>query len=210
MTRLHLIRHGRPLVDAHASPSTWRLAVDDEPFVTLAASSGFPRSARWVSSDEPKAVDTARRLRSLLDLPADDIDPTASLREMRRPAVLPDEAAFRRAVVRSLRNPGEPAAPGWETGASVRERVRAEVVRRCTEQTRDGCADVVLVGHGTAWSLLVAAILDRPVDVAGWQRLRMPDWCVLDVEATDGRVDGSLVADWGAWTIRRSADPRPD
>lgn len=199
MARLHLIRHGRPVVDAHASASAWRLAPDDGPFVTLAASSEFPRSARWVSSDEPKAVDTARRLRSLLELTADDIDQTASLREMHRPAVLADAAAFRRAVEKSVLQVGEPAAAGWETGTSVRDRIYAEAARRCAESDPAGSGDVVLVGHGTAWSLLVAAILDRPVDVAGWQRLRMPDWCVLDVEATDGRLSGSLVADWGAW-----------
>jgi broad specificity phosphatase PhoE len=199
--RLHLIRHGRPVVDPHTSASAWRLADDDQPFVALAASPGFPRSPRWVSSDEPKAVATARRLRNLLDLPDDDLGRTASLREMRRPAVLADEAEFRRAVERSWQNLEEPAAEGWETGATVLERVSAEVVRRCQESASNSSGGVVLVGHGTAWSLLVAAILDRPVDFAAWQRMRMPDWCVLDVDGdmADGRISGALVADWGAW-----------
>jgi hypothetical protein len=50
-------------------------------------------------------------------------------------------------------------------------------------------------------SLLVAEILERPVDIAAWQRMRMPDWCVLDVGVAVGRLSGSLIADWGAWVL---------
>jgi broad specificity phosphatase PhoE len=199
MARLHLIRHGRPIVVADTTASAWRLAADVEPFATLAAASGFPRSGRWVSSSEPKAFDTARRLRRLVGLPVGDIDPTPALGEMRRPAVLTDDAAFRRAVERSVENPAESAVAGWETAQSVLVRLRREVVRRHERATANGLSDVVLVGHGTAWSLLVADILNRPVDVAGWQQMRMPDWCVLDVSVKEGRLTGSLVADWGAW-----------
>lgn len=75
----------------------------------------------------------------------------------------------------------------------------SEVIRRCERATADSASDVVLVGHGTAWSLLVAEILDRPVDVDAWQRMTMPDWCSLDVVVDGGRLKGSLIADWGAW-----------
>lgn len=202
MTRLHLIRHGRPVVDASRTASAWRLAADDEPFATLVAAPGFPRSNRWVSSSEPKAVDTARRLRGLLGLSSDDVQHTRALGEMRRPAVLADKAAFSRAVERSVENPAEPAAAGWETAESVLVRVRGEAARCCEQALADGSPDVVLVGHGTAWSLLVAEILDRPVNIAAWQRMRMPDWCVLDVSIAAHRLTGSLIADWGGWPLR--------
>jgi broad specificity phosphatase PhoE len=200
MTQLHLIRHGRPLVDASVAASAWRLSADNEPLVALAAAPDLPRSGRWVSSSEPKAIDTALRLRALLGLPSDDLQQTAALREMRRPAVWTDAAAFGHLVERSLANPAEPAAAGWETAASVLDRVHSEAVRRCEESLEDGDQDIVLVGHGTAWSLLVAAITNQAVDLSTWQRMRMPDWCVLDVSVTAGALNGSVVADWGAWT----------
>lgn len=199
MTRLHLIRHARPVVDAAVSASAWQLAVDDAPFVTLAASPGFPRSGWWVSSSEPKAVDTARRLRTVLGLASDVVQQTPALREMQRPARWVEPAAFDQLVQTSVQSPAEPAAAGWEPATSVLDRVCAEVVRQCEESGRDGFGDVVLVGHGTAWSLLVAAILDRPVDIVAWRRMRMPDWCVLDVAVTAGVLTGSLLAGWGAW-----------
>ena len=60
----------------------------------------------------------------------------------------------------------------------------------------------MLVGHGTAWSLLVAAITNQAVDLSTWQRMRMPDWCVLDVSVTARALTGSVVAEWGAWAAR--------
>jgi hypothetical protein len=32
-----------------------------------------------------------------------------------------------------------------------------------------------LVGHGTAWTLLVAALTGEPPDLARWESLAMPD-----------------------------------
>lgn len=199
MTRLHLIRHGRPVVDATIAASGWALSTDDEPFAALTAAPGFPRHGRWVSSSEPKAIDTARRLREMLGQQPGDVHPSAALGEMHRPAVWADAATFGRDVERSFQNPAEPAALGWESAVSVLDRVREEVVGRCDQAMSEGSASIVLVGHGAAWSLLVATILDRPVDVAAWRRMRTPDWCVLDVAVTAGVLTGSLIADWGAW-----------
>jgi broad specificity phosphatase PhoE len=38
-----------------------------------------------------------------------------------------------------------------------------------------GDDDVVLVGHGTAWTVLVAELTGRPPDLARWESLAMPD-----------------------------------
>jgi hypothetical protein len=35
--------------------------------------------------------------------------------------------------------------------------------------------DVVLVGHGTAWTLVVADLTGQPPDLARWATLAMPD-----------------------------------
>ena len=48
MTRLRLIRHGRPLIDATVAASARALWIDDEPFAALAAASGFPRNGQWL------------------------------------------------------------------------------------------------------------------------------------------------------------------
>ena len=42
--------------------------------------------------------------------------------------------------------------------------------------------DLVLVGHGTAWTALVAALTGAPPDLDTWVRLAMPDlWVVEDM-----------------------------
>jgi len=38
-----------------------------------------------------------------------------------------------------------------------------------------GPGDVVLVGHGTAWTLLVAELTGEPPDLERWRSLGMPD-----------------------------------
>jgi len=40
--------------------------------------------------------------------------------------------------------------------------------------------DVVLVGHGTAWTLVVAALTGGPADVDRWRTLAMPDLITVD------------------------------
>jgi broad specificity phosphatase PhoE len=35
--------------------------------------------------------------------------------------------------------------------------------------------DVVLVGHGTAWTLVHAALIGEPPDLGAWAGLAMPD-----------------------------------
>lgn len=44
--------------------------------------------------------------------------------------------------------------------------------------------DVVLVGHGTAWTVLVAALTGRPPDLDAWAALRMPDVWVVHPSGT--------------------------
>ena len=51
-------------------------------------------------------------------------------------------------------------------------------VRRVLEVHGD--EDVVLVGHGTAWTLVVADLTGRPPDLERWAALEMPDLISLD------------------------------
>jgi broad specificity phosphatase PhoE len=94
-------------------------------------------------------------------------------------------------VERAFRSPDAPAAEGWEAAAATRERARAALAAAPAGR------DVVLVGHGTAWTLLVAAITGDPPDIVAWRRMTLPDHCLLDGER--------MVSPWGAWRRLSSA-----
>lgn len=181
---LHLVRHGRPRVDPSRPPAEWDLderGVDD--VRALRGSGALPLRARWISSDEPKAVQTA----ALLTNEAVGTDP--ALREQVRPAGWVDAYAVQ--VHRSLVSQDTPASPGWETAASTRSRVVAAVSGHLERAEAGGVHDLVLVGHGTAWTLTVAALRGKPVDLYAWERLVLPDLCVLRGK--------DLVRPWGDW-----------
>lgn len=178
--RLHLVRHGPPRIDPDAPPHEWSL--DDgarEAVLALAESGVLPRDARWLCSDEPKAVETA------VLLGAHEVEQVHDLREQRRPAGWVDDYAVR--VHRALVRADEPSAEGWETSTQTRERVAGAV----REVLAGDDEEAVLVGHGTAWTLLVSELTGTPVDLVAWERMSLPDHCTID--------DGTVVSDWGRW-----------
>jgi hypothetical protein len=77
-----------------------------------------------------------------------------------------------------------------------------ERVTAAVGQLREANAgrDLALAGHGTAWTLLVSELTGRLVDFDAWDRLRMPDLCVLDLAAEPAR----LVRRWGSWVSATS------
>lgn len=166
------MRHGRSVPAATLPPEKWVLdpaghAEIDE----LGRSGRIPLGADWFTSPETKALETARRL---TDLPVAVVD---DLSEHRRGVHWFDSPEqFRAAVRRAFDVPHEPAVPTWEPLALTQERVVVAVRRILSERA----GDVVLVGHGTAWTMLVAALTGRPADLDAWERLRMPDLWVLD------------------------------
>lgn len=181
---VHLVRHGRPVVDPSRPPSTWGLDPEHLDGVRgLRASGALPLGARWVSSAEPKARETAALL---TDAP---VAVDEALGEQSRPAGWLDDYAVR--IHRSLVVQHAPAAPGWETAESARARVVGAVRGHVERAAHDGVVDLVLVGHGTAWTLLVSAVTGRTVDLYAWERLQLPDTCSL--------VGSELVRRWGSW-----------
>ena len=160
--RLHLVRHGRPAIDPQAPASTWELDPAGLADVDrLRSARVLPTAdAVWFTSTERKAVQSAERLGAVTPRALDE------LCEAHRPADWTDREVFVDAVVRSLRRPGIQARPGWETSADVRVRTLGAlrgVVAPEAEAQR--ASDVVLVGHGTAWTVRVAALTHRPPDV---------------------------------------------
>ena len=102
-------------------------------------------------------------------------------------------------------DPATPAAPGWEPLEATRERL-LPAVRRILDVHGDD--DVVLVGHGTAWTLLVAALTGqraRPGEVGvtrharrdrGPRRPTMSAMSTPETTETQPRVEPTDEAGW--------------
>ena len=67
--------------------------------------------------------------------------------------------------------------PGWEPLSACRERVVGSVEGILAEY---GDSDVVLVGHGTAWTVLAAALTGTEPDLDRWRAMAMPDLITVD------------------------------
>ena len=98
-----------------------------------------------------------------------------SLRHTRE--VRADPADFRAAVRRVFTEPDVAAVPEWEPLAATRERLLPAVRRILAAHPGE---DIVLVGQGTAWTLLVSELTASPPDLDAWAALRMPDVWRLD------------------------------
>lgn len=168
---LHLVRHGRPIIEPGLMASMWELdpAGFDEVWA-LRGTGRLPRRARWFSSPEPKALATAHLL---TDGPVAVVD---GLRDQARSTgdwIDDMEAVVRRAFA----DPQQPAYPGWEPLATTRDRV-VTTVRLLLEQNTG--EDLVLVGHGTVWTVVAAALTGGEPDLDRLMALGMPD--VIEVD----------------------------
>lgn len=170
---LYLVRHGRPNVDPAVPASTWVLDPEREHLVAdLAARAPWPAGAVWFTSPEPKAARTAFLLAGR------EVPIVEDLREHERIGTtwLPD---FVEAVGEAFASPYSEVRPGWELMIRTRSRVVTAVRKILAEHPG---RDVVLVGHGTAWTLLTAVLAGTEPDLERWRNLAMPD--VITVEKT--------------------------
>lgn len=162
---LHLVRHGPSLATPGVPAEEWPLDPQHYDAVwELRASGRLPARAAWFTSPEPKAVETAQLLTDA------EVGIVPELREHERGATWLDD--FEGAVRRAFAAPDEPAVADWEPLAACRDRV-VPAVRRLVEVHAD--TDLVLVGHGTAWTLVVAGLTGNPPDLEAWASLGMPD-----------------------------------
>lgn len=166
---LHLVRHGRPLIEPQRPAAEWDLdPVGFDDIWALRESDRLPRRPSWFCSPEPKAQQTAQLL---TDGEVGIID---DLREHQRAAGMLDD--FRERVRAAFAEPDQSAAPGWEPLSALGARL-VPAVRRILDVHGDD--DVVLVGHGTAWTLLVAELTGQEPDLVRWDSLGMPDVIVV-------------------------------
>jgi broad specificity phosphatase PhoE len=173
---LYLVRHGRPQVDRARPAHEWNLdpAYDDD---VRALRRRLPAGARWFSSPEPRAFMTARLLTD------EPIEVVGDLREHERDTTVWIDD-FDAVVRRAFAEPDLPAYDGWVPLAETRRRVVhavADIVNR------PGDGDLVLVGHGTAWTCVVSALTGSPPDLEAWATLGMPD--VIQCGDPRGRGD---------------------
>jgi broad specificity phosphatase PhoE len=161
---LFLVRHGRPVIDRSRPAREWPL---DTAYAgdVRALRRRLPEHATWFSSPEPKALDTARLL---TDRP---IEVVADLREQERQSTDWIED-FESVVRRAFAHPDVPAHAEWEPLAATRTRL-VRAVHAILDLHPTG--DVVLVGHGTAWTVLGAALTGTTPNLDRWAHLAMPD-----------------------------------
>jgi broad specificity phosphatase PhoE len=171
---VYLVRHGRPQIDRARPAHEWSLdpAYDDD---VRALRARLPPTASWYSSPEPKAFMTARLLTD------EPIEVVPDLREHERHTTvwLND---FEQVVRRAFEHPEVAACDGWEPLSSCRDRVvRAAQGILATHRG----SDVVLVGHGTAWTCLAAALRGGRPDLDLWAAMSLPDLVVCDDAVPD-------------------------
>ena len=169
---LFLVRHGRPAPRPGVPAHEWELdpaGFDD--VWALRESGRLPALATWFCSPEPKATATAQLLTET------EVGVVEGLREHIRTSADRVED-FAGAVTRAFAEPDVSAYDGWEPLAACRDRVVRAVRGILAVHAGE---DVVLVGHGTAWTVLVAELTVTPPDLERWRSLAMPDLIVLDV-----------------------------
>lgn len=173
--RLHLVRHGPPVVDPAEPAHRWGLDGAGLPAISELRTSGrIPCGARWFSSPEPKALATAMRLTD------SEVVVVDGLREHER-GVTPwfaDQQEWAELVSDVFTHADVAAYPGWEPLTVTRDRV-VPAVRRILADHPTG--EIVLVGHGTAWTVVKAELTGDAPDLDAWAALRMPDLWVVDV-----------------------------
>jgi len=172
--KMHLVRHGLSTMERGRPPHEWGLDPAGHAAIEALRDSGrLPGVARWFSSPETKALETARRLTD------SEVAVVPELREHERHTTVwfEDPAEFRAVVRRAFEAPDEPALEGWEPLAATRDRMLPAVRRILADHPEE---EIVLSGHGTAWTLLVSELTGRPPDLQAWAHLRMPDHWVVE------------------------------
>ena len=138
----------------------------------LRESGRLPERAVWFCSPEPKATATAQLLTET------EVGVVDALREHVREST--DWIEDFTGTVGVVPSPSRtcPAYDGWEPLAACRAPRRPRPSGGSSTCTAG--EDVVLVGHGTAWTVLVSALTGRPPDLDRWRALAMPDLIVVD------------------------------
>lgn len=171
---LLLVRHSQPEITLGLLARDWRLSAEGrarcQPLAEEIARRFHPVIV--VSSDEPKAIETADLIAARLDVP---VEIARDLREHEREAVrtLADDA-FQSAIADFFARPQE-LVYGRETAARALARFSAAVAAVLAAHP---AGDVVVVTHGTVMSLYLGALTGTSPLVI-WKSLCLPDLRVI-------------------------------
>lgn len=170
-----LVKHSAPVLERDVAPRNWRLSEEGRRrSVVLADRLRRCEPGVFVSSDEPKAIETAEIAAGRLGV---GCSVRAGLHEHDRTgAPFLGNEEFQQAARDLFANPDEPV---WGNETAEQARARFEgAVRKVLDEREEQV--VTIVAHGTVISLFVATYND--VDTyALWQSLGLPSFCVLTV-----------------------------
>jgi broad specificity phosphatase PhoE len=180
---LILIRHALPAIDPGAPSKDWRLSDEGRAAAErLGRRLARQAPAAIVSSDEPKAIETAAAIGRALGLsPAVDPD----LGETKRETVpFQGRGSFEAGIARFFAEPDK-LVFGEETADGAFARFSAAIDRRA------GFAPQMVVAHGTVISLYVSRRGGGEA-MEIWRSLTLPHALVL---GADGRIIDSIAAE---------------
>ena len=173
MPVLVLVKHSLPEIDPAVPSREWRLSeVGRVRSRILAEQLDQYDLDEVISSNEPKAIETAEILASVLDIPVEVIE---GLHEHERSNVgFLEKERFEQSIVRFFSRPAE-LVFGEETAEAAFDRF-SKAVHVLADRFMQ--ANVALVTHGTVLSLFVSRTSGLE-PFATWKRLGLPSFIVL-------------------------------
>lgn len=186
MTHLILIRHSISNPQADQSAHQWQLTAEGQArCIHLADAIRHYQPTRFYSSDEPKALDTAKGVMQALNIPPDGLQADVKFRETAR-ATAPffdRHEDFQQAIHQAMLNPDD-LCFGEETFSDALKRFSRGIDELIQAHPTE---NVAIVSHGTILSLYIAHQTGRAVFPL-WRSLDMPAYAVFSLPA------GELIA----------------
>ncbi len=173
MSALVLVKHSLPLVDPGVPARKWRLSDEGRVRSRMLGEklAGYDLNL-VVSSDEPKAVETAEIAAEALDVPIEIVE---GLHEHERGNVgFLEKDRFERSVERFFCGPAD-LVFGEETADEAHDRF-SNAVNGLSDRFRH--RNIAIVTHGTVLSLFVSRLSELE-PFALWKRLGLPSWVTL-------------------------------
>ncbi|HEX3357767.1 MAG TPA: histidine phosphatase family protein [Tepidisphaeraceae bacterium] len=175
MRNLILIKHAKPLIDPQKSSELWRLSLEGrEQAKSLASAIAAYQPTVILSSEEPKATETARILAKELNLPAKS---TPDLHEHDRSNVPHMRSGeFISNVELFFRSPDR-LVLGKETATQALARFEHALTQILTDHPEGNLA---LISHGTVIALFIEKHSDRN-GFQIWREMSLPSFAVFDL-----------------------------
>ena len=159
MSDLLFVTHPEVVVDPETPVDRWRLS--DRGVARMRAFVASPEADGirevWASG-ETKAIEAAGLLAARFGLPV-NVDPELGENDRTATGFLPPPE-FERTADAFFANPAE-SIRGWETAAAAQARIVRAVGRILERPRPDG--HIAVVAHGAVGTLLLCALLERPI-----------------------------------------------